>query len=74
MSNTKHDPMCFRCGSSKDLKLDYRPSYINSDGEGDCIGRVLSCPKCSSLTDRGWIRRPKRKLSNAEKFITEIKE
>ena len=48
---------CGRAGCKNDAtRSDYRPSYIDEEGDGECIGKVLTCDECFfDVENRDWI-------------------
>lgn len=48
---------CNRKGcNNKAIQPDFRPSYIDEDGDSDCIGRVVTCTRCRNVNDYDWIK------------------
>ena len=35
--------------------IDFRPAYIDENGEGQSIGKVSTCHNCQVLTDVDWV-------------------
>jgi len=47
---------CHRAGCENDAtRTDYRPSYIDEDGDGECIGKTLTCDDCFNLNNKDWL-------------------
>jgi len=47
---------CHRSGCKNDAtRYDYRPSYIDEEGDGECIGKTLTCDDCASVSHKEWI-------------------
>jgi hypothetical protein len=48
--------LCQRTNCKREATLvDYRPSYIDDNGEADCVGKVVTCEPCTSLTGEDWV-------------------
>jgi len=51
---------CERCGKPA-TSVDYRPSYIDEDGDGACVGKVITCEKCGQLSNEVWLKPVKKR-------------